>query len=108
MYLTNSNKKGISGDIFREVVSAEKIYKLFEEEYSKKQEILASKFKTLTTFVQAKADHNKLIQQFILYRSANFISLIISTTLLWKFSLENTKSQFNCVVPFTSSDIPQQ
>lgn len=102
------NKTDHNGNVFkRNIASPHTIYMHFEEEYEKQAENLGAKFSTFTSFVRAKAKQNNIVRQFFVYRLANMLSLIVSSILLYRFSLKSTRAQFNCMCPFSPSDLDE-
>lgn len=105
-----TTRLGVDGAPVREIVSVERMLELFYEKFSdaEEKEKLMTKFTTLQKFVRAKVTCSKLVTHFLIYRSANILSLVGVTIALYEWSLKNTKSNFNCLVPFSSTDIPEQ
>lgn len=89
----------------RDVKDADEIYNLFKGYFSDKKETLSVKFNAVKEFMQAQSKSTDIVLAFILYRLANMFLLVMVSTFLYKFTLHNTQSEFNCYLPLTDDSV---
>lgn len=89
----------------KDVKSSEEIYNLFDKKFRNRQEGLNTKFNAVKEFLYSELMTSNIVKGFLLYRLANMSALVVVNVLLWKYTLWNQQSEFNCKVPMSAGNV---